>query len=60
MIEVLFGVVNYIMCWFNKTSGRTVNIKIIGGLNCVGCLFRTEFTVDGGYYVGMRLFANNL
>ena len=41
MVEVLFGVVNFILCGFNQARGHGAKIIALGILNCVGRLVGT-------------------
>ena len=44
---MLFGVVYFILCGFNKKSGSGVNIVFMACINCVRRLYGTDVTVGG-------------
>ena len=53
---MLFGVVNFILCGSKQARGHGVNIIVVGGLNCVGCLSGAYVTVNGDNYVQYEYF----
>ena len=50
MLEVLFGVVDFILCGDKHICGHGSKIMAVGGINCVGRITGADITVGGVNY----------